>query len=103
MPYFQSGERLFRLWIATYQDWRPARWNDAPPRAQALELVEDAAYSAEEAALFLQGFNTSMLAHDQPIWAVAVPVAVRYDGDAQVGASVRGFEFADQPETAAAP
>ena len=103
MSHFQSGEPQFRLWIATYQDWRPARWNDAPPRATALELVEDAAYSAAEAALFLQGFNTCMLEHDRPIWAVAVPVVVCYQGDAQAGASVRGFEFADQPATASAP
>jgi hypothetical protein len=53
--------------------------------------------------LFLQGFNTCMLEHDRPIWAVAVPVVVRYEADAQVGASVRGFAFADPPPAAAAP
>jgi hypothetical protein len=101
MHHFKSGQPLFRLWIATYADWRPGHWNDAPPRATALELVEDAAYTAEEAALFLQGFNTLMLEHDRPIWAVAVPVVVRYEGDAQVGGSVQGFTFADQPALAA--
>jgi hypothetical protein len=103
MPQMLSGQRLFRMWIASYQDWRPVRWNDAPPRATALELVEDAAYSAEEAALFLQGFNSSMLAIDRPIWAVAVPVVVRFEGDAQIGASVRGFVFEDCPAEHAAP
>ena len=103
MHHLQSGQRLFRLWIATYEDWRPLRWNDAPPRATALELVEDAAYSADEAALFLEGFNSGMLEHDRPIWAVAVPIAIRYEGDAVPGASVQGFAFADhRPATASA-
>ncbi|MEX0675976.1 MAG: hypothetical protein WD063_02795 [Pirellulales bacterium] len=95
MHHLQSGERLFRLWIAMYRDWRPERWNDSPPEATALELVEDAAYSAEEAALFLEGFNSAMLEHDRPIWAVAIPIAVHYEGDAAPGASVQGFAFTD--------
>ncbi len=101
MHHLQSGQRLFRLWIATYENWRPLRWNDTPPRATALELVEDAAYSADEAALFLEGFNSAMLGHDRPIWAVAVPIAIRYEGDAQAGASVHGFAFADNRPAAA--
>jgi hypothetical protein len=88
-----SGERLFRLWIAAYRDWRPERWNDAPPAAEALEPVDDAAYSADEAALFLEGFNAAMLQSERPIWAVAVPITIRYDGDAQCGGSVTGFAF----------
>jgi hypothetical protein len=100
---FKSGQPLFRIWIATYADWRPGHWNDAPPRATALELVDDAAYSAEEAALFLQGFNTAMLEEDRPIWAIAVPVVVRYEGDAQVGGCVRGFVFAEPTTATAAP
>jgi hypothetical protein len=91
-----DGPRMFRLWIATYADWRPAQWNQAPPRATALELVEDALYSADEAAQFLEGFNSLMLEHDQPIWAVAVSVTVRYEGDAQPGMSVQGHTFAQE-------
>jgi hypothetical protein len=87
--------QMFRLWIATYSDWRPTRWNESPPQATALELVEDAVFSADEAALFLEGFNSSMLSHGQRIWAVAIPVTVRYDGDVQPGVTVRGFVFAE--------
>jgi hypothetical protein len=86
---------MLRLWIVTYADWRPTRWNEPPPSATAVELVEDALYSADEAALFLEGFNESMLEHRQPIWAVALPITIRYDGDAQAGMSVRGYAFAD--------
>jgi hypothetical protein len=65
---------MYRLWIATYSDWRPSEWNQVPPRATALEPVDDGLVSADEAALFLEGFNRSMLGeHDRPIWAVAVP------------------------------
>lgn len=94
MHQFESCEPLFRLWIATYADWSPAHWSDSPPQARALELVEDAAYSADEAALFLEGFNSAMLELQRPIWAVAVPIVVRYEGDVQPGAAVHGFSFA---------
>ena len=67
---------------------------DVPPRAIALEIVEDVLYSANEAAIFLHGFNGCMLTDDQSIWAVAVPVVVRYDGDATPGMPVKGHAFA---------
>lgn len=97
-----ADQQLFRLWIVTYEDWQPARWSDTPPRATAVEAVDDALYSAEQATLFLHGFNAVLLSSDRPIWAVAVPVAVRYEGDAQVGAAVRGFDFAAAAQPAQA-
>jgi len=88
-----SGPRRFRLWIARYADWRPSRWNDVPPHAEALEPVENIAYSASEAALFLQGFNGALLESTRSIWAVAIPVELRYEGDPQPGEAVQGFQF----------
>ncbi len=88
-----SGGPMFRLWMATYSDWRPTHWNQSPPRATALELVEDALYSADEAALFLEGFNSSMLGDARPIWAVAVPITVCYEGDARPGRPIDGHVF----------
>lgn len=90
----RTREPMFRLWIATYVDWRPMQWNQTPPRATAMELVEDTLFSADKAALFLEGFNRSVLHGDRPIWAVAVPITVRYEGDAQVGMPVEGYTFA---------
>ncbi len=92
-----SGPRTFRLWIATYRDWKPLRWNDVPPEATALEPVDEATYSAAEAALFLQGFNSAMYGSARSVWAVAVPVALRYEGDARPGDVVHGFAFDDEP------
>jgi hypothetical protein len=103
MRQLSNGEPTFRLWIATCTDWRPTRWTDLPPRATALEPVDDAVYSAAEAALFLQGFNASMLDGTQPVWAVAVPVVIRYEGDAVPGADVRGFDFRELAALAPEP
>jgi hypothetical protein len=89
-----GSPRLFRLWITTYVDWRPAHWNETPPRATAIEPVEEALYSAQEAALFLEGFNSAMIGQEKPIWAVAVPITIRYEGDAQPGMPVEGYAFA---------
>ncbi len=89
----RESPSAFRLWIARYDDWRPERWNDAPPLATALELIEDSSFSEEEARLFLEGFNSQMLVSDRPLWAVAVPVVLRYDGDPQPGEPIRGHVF----------
>jgi hypothetical protein len=103
MRQLSDGERTFRLWIATCAQWRPQRWTDLPPRATALEPVDDAVYSAAEAALFLQGFNASMLDGSGPVWAVAVPVVICYEGDAVAGADVRGFDFRELAALAPEP
>ncbi len=97
-----GGAPMFRLWIATYTDWRPTHWNQVPPRAIALEPVEDALYSSDEAALFVEGFNRSVLSGDHMIWAVAVPITVRYEGDATAGMPIRGRAFGCEPSECAA-
>jgi hypothetical protein len=47
-------------------------------------------FDTDEVLLFLEGFNASMLGHEPKIWAVAVPVTIRYEGDAQVGTTIAG-------------
>ena len=94
-----AGGQLFRVWIATYENWRPSRWNESPPAAVALEPVEEGLYSAAEAALFLEGFNSSMLDYNKPIWAVAVPISVRFEGDAVCGRPVTGYAFTGDEAT----
>ncbi len=93
-------EPLFRVWIADYRDWLPRRWNEVPPVAVALEPAEAGCLAAEQARQFLQGFNRRMLAEAKPLWAVALPVCVQYEGDASPGEAVRGHQFA--PENSAA-
>ncbi len=88
-----SSSTRFRVWIATYDDWLPSAWNELPPLATACEPVENVLYTEAEAALFVEGFNRSMLAEPRQIWAVAVPVTLRYDGDAQPGLPIYGHVF----------
>ena len=38
--------------------------------------------------------NNAMLEYEKPIWAVAVPVVVRFEGDAVCGRPVTGYAFA---------
>jgi len=89
----RGGPTLFRLWIAAYTDWQPMHWNQSPPRATAVEPVEDMLYTAAEAATFVESFNRSMLSADQPVWAVAVPITIRYEGDVEPGMTVEGHTF----------
>ncbi len=89
--------QVFRVWIARHRDFAPAHWSDVPREATALEPVDEALYSAEQAAMFLQGFNEAMRGHPQRLWAVAVPVSMCYAGDAQRGLPVHGHQFAVEP------
>lgn len=79
---------LFRVWITRFEKWQPTAWNELPPRATAVEPAEEAAMSAREAVRFLEGFNRTMLTRLLPIWAVAVPVTIHYEGDLRIGAIV---------------
>jgi hypothetical protein len=84
---------VFRLWITSYRQWRPTSWADRPPLAKALEPVSEAIYSAEDAQLFIEGFNSQMLSDERELWVVAVPVTLRYEGDLHPGDEIRGSEF----------
>jgi hypothetical protein len=86
---------LFRLWIVSYDNWQPQHWNERPPRATAVCPIEEAVYSAEEAALLVEGFNSwileNLVGQSQDCrWAIAVPVRIRYEGDVEAGQEVVG-------------
>lgn len=83
---------VFRLWITGYSQWRPTSWADTPPLATALEPVSQTTYSAEDAQLFLEGFNSQMLSDERELWVVAVPVTLRFEGDVRAGDEIRGSE-----------
>jgi hypothetical protein len=93
---FREGPPLFRVWIVRYERWRPKAWDELPARATAVEPADGAAMSAREAVRFLEGFNRTMLARAESsdsadslrVWAVAIPVSIRYDGDLHVGAII---------------
>ena len=93
-PPDDSAERLvFRIWIARFAQWTPSRWNDVPPRAIALEPVSGEFFSEEDARLIVEGFNSQMLSDGRRLWAVALAVWLRLDGDPQPGDAVQGYVF----------
>jgi hypothetical protein len=83
----------YRVWIARFEDWRPTRWSEMPPRAHAVEPALAGCLTREQAAHFVAGFNEAMLveaasAGGARLWAVAVPVVPRYEGDFEPGQSI---------------
>jgi hypothetical protein len=80
-----TAANRYRVWIARYDHWRPAGPQAVPPRAVALEPAEPGTMSAAQAACYAEAFNRTALAGGRKIWAVVLPVIVRYDGDAQPG------------------
>ncbi|MFH1924710.1 MAG: hypothetical protein ABIP48_33075 [Planctomycetota bacterium] len=79
--YYNDPSGRHRVWIAGYRDWKPGGYSEVPPDAVALEPAENGDLSAREAARYVEAFNRAALAGRRKIWAVAVPVAVRYDGE----------------------
>jgi hypothetical protein len=78
---------LFRVWLAQYEGPRPRRWSEVPRRAQAVEPADDRCVTEAAAREFVEGFNR--VRRRDRLWAVAVPVVVRIDGEPRPGASLR--------------
>lgn len=97
------GEQCFRLWIATCENWLPARWNEVSPLTTALEPYDDQVYALDDAAHIVAGFNESVLeqlrahgnarAGSPTRWLLARPVMLRAEGDVVNGQPVQGFSF----------
>lgn len=75
----------FRVWIAARGRWQPAHARDRPPHAIALEPAEERIFTAREAARYVKAFNRTARAQEIPVWAIALPVVVRYEGDLRPG------------------
>lgn len=92
--------QLFRVWIARYEDWQPRRWDEVPPVARAVELAVPECLPRDAAAHVIEGFNAAMLCDADKRWAVAVAVAVRYEGDLTPGEVVTACRLGQRaPET----
>jgi len=83
-----DAQQMFRVWIAGYRDWQPARWYDLPPRLTALELADEKCLTAAEAASYVAAYNGAMLMQPHERWAVPVPVVLHYDGDLHPGQDI---------------
>lgn len=81
-------ETHYRVWIVRYQGWPPGAWHDIPADAVAVEPAEREAMAAGRARHYVEAFNRAAQAGQRKIWAVAVPVALRYVGDPQPGETI---------------
>lgn len=93
----------FRVWITRYEDWLPRSLRDRPPKATAVEPAEKGTMNARDAGVYIEAFNRAAIEAGRRLWAVAVPVVVRYEGEPQagdpLGANV-GVPLAATPSTA---
>ena len=93
MSLADASAQRYRIWIVKTQDWQASNWQDVPPLAIAISPADDAVFSAAEAEAFLDGFNSRMFELRRRLWAVAVPVEVRFEGDARAGQAIAGHRF----------
>jgi len=75
----------YRVWIARYDRWEPTGPGDVPPGAVALEPAEEGTMTDLEARAYAEAFNRIAARRAQKMWAVALPVVVRYEGEPQPG------------------
>lgn len=81
----RADRRRFRVWIVRYDAWEPQNPSDHPPAAVALEPAEEGTMTARQARAYAEAFNRATLAAGRSLWALAVPVAVRYEGEPRAG------------------
>jgi hypothetical protein len=79
------GLRRYRVWIAAVSGWQPRKCLDVPPTAVAIEPAEEGTMSARRAAAYVRAFNRVHLGPHPKIWAIAVPVTIRYEGEPEPG------------------
>ena len=75
----------YRVWLCAFTDWEPRDSSDVPPAATAVEPAEIGTMPAAQAARYVQSFNGRMMAVERRLWAVAIPVSIRYHGEPTPG------------------
>lgn len=75
----------YRVWIVRYEGCRPAAWRDVPTGATAVEPAEHRTMTVRQARRYVEAFNRAVAEGPRRLWAVALPVRIRYLGDARPG------------------
>ena len=78
-----------RVWIVRYEEAAPAGWHDIPPDAVAIEPAERHVMTASQAKRYVEAFNRAALGRARKVWAVALPIRIRYEGDPRPGEALR--------------
>ncbi len=79
------GSVGFRVWIGACSNWQRQGDHDHPSEVTAVEPAEEGILSKAQAARYVRAFNRTARQRGLGVWAVALPVVVRYDGDLQPG------------------
>lgn len=79
---------LYRVWIARYEHWAPESCSQVPPSAIAQELAEEETMSACQATRYVEAFNRAALARHRKLWAIALPVTMRFEGEPHPGDTI---------------
>jgi len=74
-----------RVWIVRYEGPPPAAWHEIPAEAVAIEPAEGHSMTARCASRYVEAFNRAAVGGARKVWAVALPVRPRYDGDLHPG------------------
>jgi hypothetical protein len=82
----QNGGGRCRVWIVRYEGTPPATWLGTPAGAIAIEPAEGQAMTVRRARQYIEAFNRAALRGRQRVWAV--PVTIRYLGDASPGEAI---------------
>jgi hypothetical protein len=77
-----------RVWIVRYEGRRPDQWGDMPADAIAVEPAERRTMTARQARRYVEAFNRAAQSGSRKIWAIALPVTIRYVGDPQPGEAI---------------
>ena len=81
----RAVENRYRVWIVRYQGWPPERWDAIPAGSNAVEPAERGTMTIRKARHYVEAFNRAAQKGPKKIWAVALPVSIRYVGDPQPG------------------
>jgi len=88
----RQGPIRYRIWITRQGENEGAARSADPPPAVALEPAEGGTMLAGRAARYVAAFNRAAAEHGRTVRAVALPVAVRYDGDPSPGQRLKAVE-----------
>jgi len=81
----RSRATEFRVWLVACGNCQPKHACDIPPEATIIEPAEEGVLSASYAVRYVETFNRHAAARGLRVRAIAVPVAVRYEGDLRAG------------------
>ena len=71
----------YRLWITHKRGNASPPDADPPSSTVVLEPAERGTMSLRQAARYVAAFNQAAQSHGRPVRAIALPVALRYEGD----------------------